>query len=360
MRAIRQWLTSTLPQIISAWMLPNYRRPLGFLIGLGVVPLGIILLVAYQLNVSLWRTQALHNLHVTARLASRIIEETLSETVGFERAVAAQPEFLQHLQLRDRAGLRQDMERVLALMPRTDFGMVLSLEAEVLAVYPEHPELIGAHRDQDEAFQGSRSNGWEPYVSGVYLREGPEIEKVVSVILPVRQGDTVLGLLQLQHRVEEIKSWLQKIRIEPEGFLYVVDQHNQLVVHPLQVLPGRPKVVADWPPVAQPLSEQGTTMTFRHGAGGQFWLAGIHPVGELGWRVVAVQPQGAALQAFRRVFWTLAGLIGTLMVVVLILSLGWVRMHMMSLRLLRQNAKLIRQLQQKWLRNQGQGKGPEG
>lgn len=353
MGIIRRWLLVDLPELITAWMLPSYRRPLGFLVGLGVLPLGIILVVAYQINASLGQTQALHNLHVASQLAAETIDETLLETLRLESAIAAQPDFLDHLQHRDRTALGRDVQRGLAFMPRADYAMVLSPEGEVLAVAPDRPELVGTRQDGGETFQAAQQSGWQPYISGVYLREGPEIEKVVGVVFPVRQGEQLVGLLQVQHRVEEVKSWLQKIRIEPDGFLYVVDQHQQLVVHPMQVLPGRPRRVADWPAVAQPLGEQGATLVYRQATSHRRWLAGINPVGELGWRVVAVQPESAALLAFRRVFWTLAGLISLLMVIVVGLSLGWVRLHLFSLRLLRQNAKLIRQLQQRWLKSKG-------
>jgi hypothetical protein len=155
--------------------------------------------------------------------------------------------------------------------------------------------------------------------------------------------------------VEEIKSWLQKLRVEPEGFLYVADHRGQLVVYPFQVLPGKPRSVTDWPPVAVPLGEEGASLIFR-GSSGKRWLAGIHPVGDTGWRVVAVQPEAAALRVLSRTLWPTAGLVALLMLLLVILSLRWARLQNSTMDLLRQNTKLLKQMQQR----RALGPGKEG
>jgi hypothetical protein len=146
--------------------------------------------------------------------------------------------------------------------------------------------------------------------------------------------------------VEEVKSWLQKIRVDTEGFLYVVDHHQQLVVYPFQILPGKPKVVADWPPVAQPLTDTGSTLAFRDRRTGRQWLAGVHPIGAIGWRVVAVQPEGAALRVLYRTLWFLGVVVAALALLLMAVSLRWAKVQESSLRLLQQNTKLLRDLQQ--------------
>lgn len=342
----KEWLTVRIPEYFSAWMWQGFRQPRRFLAFLIIVPLAIVVIVTHRVNVTLARGQALQHLGVTAQLAAEIVEETLEATFRFERILMAQPGFADAVQRGDQEPVSRHLADTLPFIPRVDLAMVISPDGTVLAAYPDRTGLEGRSVADHDAFQGAKDRR-RPYVSAVYLREGPEIEKVVAVVHPILVGEKVVGLLQLQHRVEEVKLWLQKIRVEPGGFLYVVDHHDQLVVYPLQVLPGRPKVVSDWPTVRHPIAHDWETLTFTDVRQRQRWLAGVSPVGTTGWRVVAVQPERAALQSLTRVFWTLSVLAGVLLALVVAISLRWAQLHAFSLRLLRQNAKLLKQMQQR-------------
>ena len=346
LRAAMDWVTMTLPDAFSGWLLQAYRRPFAFLLGVVVLPLAILFVTAQTVNTALWRRQTLHNLHVTARLASEIVEETLGETFRFEQMLAAEPAFAEALKRRDQAQLGRRLGDALAFLPRVDLATAITPEGIIVASAPSRPELTGRIVVEEEFFRGAARGGAHPYVSAVYLRGDPPPAKVVSVVLPVVQGDRVVGFVQFQHLVEEIKSWLQKLRVDPDGFLYVTDHRNQLVVYPFQVLPGKPKFVSDWPPVAQPLSPDGTSLVFADRKGRR-WLAGVHPVGATGWRVVAVQPEEAALRVLHRVLWPLGLLMGCLALLLVLLSRRWAQLQESSMNLLRQNTKLLKQLQQR-------------
>jgi hypothetical protein len=348
--ALRTWITVRLPATFSNWMLKAYRRPVQSILGLVILPLAVLFLSTQLINISLWRKQTLRNLGVTAKLASEIITGSLEETFRFEDLLIARPEFVEAVRLGDEPSISRQLGEILNLLPPVDQAMVVSLSGRVIAAYPSQPELLGQDVSAQDAFAGASRDGWQPYISAVYLRGGPELEqmeKVVGVSLPVMDGETVVGLLQFQHRVEEVKSWLQKIRVDPEGFLYVVDHRQQLVVYPFQILPGKPKVVADWPPVAQPLTDdEGSTMAFRDPRTGRRWLSGIHPIGAIGWRVVAVQPEGAALGVLYRTLWFLGVVVAALALLLVAVSLRWAQVQESSLRMLQQNTKLLRDIQQ--------------
>lgn len=357
--AVRNWCTVTLRDTLSAWLLDAFRRPLPFLIGLVVLPLAAIFLTTYVMSTGLWRRQTLHNLSVTARLAAEIVDETLAETLRFERALAAQPGFADAVQRRQASEITKQLEQALVLTPRVDFALVMSPDGTVLTSFPPAPMLAGRSLAQEEPFLGARQGqAWRPYISGVYLRAEPPAEKVVGVLLPLEHNGAVVGLIQFQHLVEEIKSWLQKLRVDPEGFLYVTDHQGQLVVFPYQVLPGKPKVVTHWPPVAHPLGPDGAELTFTGERDGRQWLAGVAPVGETGWRVVAVQPEAAALRVLHKVLWPLGLMVGALALLLIFLSLRWAQLQNSTMELLRQNTKLLKQQQQR--RTLGPGKSDPG
>ena len=341
----RRWPAA--PRHITAWFVQGYRHPVSFLLGLLLLPLALVLGATYQINAALWRQQALHHLGVSAHLAAEIVDETLTETLRFERLLAAQPGLREALRHHERERLTAQLQAILPFIPRVDLVMVTDVEGHVVASYPSELSASDHSVADTESFRGARQRGWQPYISAVYLRDGPEMAKVVDVIIPVVDGDTILGLVQVQHQVEVIKSWLQKLRVGSSGFLYVVDHHDQLVVFPFQVLPGQPKTVSSWPPVAQPVSEAGGTLLFTDPRSRQRWLAGVHPIGRTGWRVVAVQPEQEALQTFHHVFWSLGLLVALLAAIVVTIGLRWATLQTFSLELMRQNAKLLRQLQQR-------------
>jgi C4-dicarboxylate-specific signal transduction histidine kinase len=339
---------TTLRDAFSEWLLKAYRRPLPFLLTLVVLPLLLVLIPTYLLNRTLWLEQRLHHLHTTSRLAAEIIEETLHDTLRAEQILAAQPGLAEAVRRRDAKQLGARLEETLAFLPRVDAAFVLDLEGTVLGAAPHRAELIGRMVEPGEPFRGAKHGGWQPYVSAVYLASESPARKVVAVVSPVRRDGEVVALLQCQHRVEEVKTWLQKIRIEPEGFLYVVDHTDQLVVHPFQLLPGKPKRVSEWPPVAaSPLPADGAVLSYTDERTGRAWLSGVSWVEGAGWRVVAVQPERAALSILHQSLWPLAAFSLFLALVLILLMKRWAAVQAVSMALLRHNTSLLRQLQQK-------------
>ena len=339
--------------LFSAWLFRVYRRPLQFLIVIVVLPLAVIVAATHQASVAMARHQAMLNLRMTAQVAAEAVEATLSEATLFAQMVAEEPAFLDALRRRDKAQLATMLERALPRLPEADHAVVADSEGRILASVPPLSSPGAASLIEEEGWRGAQEGGWHPYVSAVRVRDDESLEKVVDVVLPVVREDALFGLLKLEYRVEAVKSWVQRVRVEPEGFLYITDHRNQLVMFPFQVLPGKPKVVSDWPPVAHPLLPDGFSMAFQDRRFGRQWLAGVYPIGTTGWRVVTVQPLDAVLRLFYRIFLPLGLLIVLLLGLVVFVSLRWAALQALNFRLLQQNAKLLKQSQQRWTLEQG-------
>ena len=99
-------------------------------------------------------------------------------------------------------------------------------------------------------------------------------------------------------------------------------------------------------------------MSFRDHRLSRQWLAGVYPIGETGWRVVAVQPDDAVLCVLYRIFFPMGVLVLVLLGLVLFVSVRWAALQALNFRLLQQNAKLLKQSQQRWTLEQG--KDPQG
>ena len=353
MGRLREWLTVTVPSTWSAWLLQAYRRPLGFLLCLVILPLSIVIVWTHHANVTLGRQQSLHNLKITAQLAAQAVDEALTQTLRVEQLIAAQPMMADAIERRDADYLTRSLRDLLRFTPTVELVTLAAPAGDVLASYPSAPEHALRTTAPGEGFRGAQQGGWHCYVSPVYLRDEESLEKVVDVVCPVERGRDTIGVLQAQYRVEAIRSWIQRIRVEPEGFLYVVDHQNQLVVYPFQILPGKPKVVSGWPPVAQPLSADGGMLSFSDPRTQRRWLAGVYPVGSTGWRVVAVQPERAVFKILYGVLWPLTFVVALLLGIVVAVSLRWTQLQEVNLRLLSQNTKLLKQAQQRWTLEQG-------
>lgn len=304
-------------------------------------------------NVRLSRQQALHNLHITARLAAQAIDQTFETTLLCERLIAGQPAFTDAVVRRDGEQVAQQLQEPLQFIPGATKALVTDPHGTTIGSYPHLRTQPGIDPALDDGMRGAQEHGWHPYVSAVHVDEGDLTEKLVDVSLPIHHGDAIVGILIIEYRVEAVKSWIQRIRVDPEGFLYVVDHHDQLVVYPFQVLPGKPKVVSEWPPVAQPLTAHGQTLTFRDARGHRQWLAGVYPIGTTGWRVVAVQPEGAVLRLLHQVLWPMGVLVGLLALVLILIGSRWVKLQASSLQLLNQNTKLLKEFQQQQMLKKG-------
>jgi len=334
------------PSAIPQWFLSLYRRPAAFLLTLVVIPLVVVCVWLYVANERQWRAREGEDLLVAARLASRIVQDELARVREMEEAVAVRPAFVEAVRRGDRADLKTSLELLLAATSMIDRATVLDAKGHVLA----EAATLQAPRSTLHA-SGSTPLSWDHPVSGVYLRDQTSGEKVVGVSSPIRDGDRVVGLLQAQYRLEELSRWMGKLRIEPAGFVYVTDHRGHLVAYPFQLLPGAPKDVSSWAPVSVPLSGGSHLIRFQHGRRQvRAWTAAVVEIEPFGWRVIAQQPDAAMLKPFRRLVWSFAFLIGFLACILSWLIIRWASLHQATLRLLAQQAKLLKLSQQRQTR----------
>lgn len=146
---------------------------------------------------------------------------------------------------------------------------------------------------QDYYLEVSRS--WEPYVSGAFRKSGGSKSGVVSLVVPLRQdAKKILGVLVMDIRLDAISGWANSIDTAHSGFIYVVDQKGQILVHP-HFSPTDDTIDYSLAPAVQKVlrGEQGAgVMTDPEEDGKQ--LAAYAPISPYGWGVVALQPVRAA------------------------------------------------------------------
>lgn len=339
LRAVLQWCSSRWTRVPS-WFLALYRHPLAFLSLLLAIPLIAVCGWIAVANERQWRSREAEDLVVAARLASRIVDDELTRTHHIERAVASRDDFRRAVQQRDAALLRSFLQTIADITPMIRRVAVVDAEGRVIAGVPPEPAGPAAPPASTTA----------PSVSNVYLSDPDSGEKAVTVSYPIREADRSLGVLAIHYRLEDIARWIEKVRVEPSGFVYVADRNGYLVAYPFQVLPGQPKNVSAWPPVHTPLGERGEArLRFAQGRPAQSWTAAVVELAPFGWRIVAQQPDQAMLQPFYELVGSFLLMSVGLLVVIGTVALRWTRLHQATLRLLEQQARLLRQSEQRRL-----------
>jgi len=328
------------------WFLTLYRKPLTFLVILLLVPLVAICGWLYVANERQWRIREGQDLLVAARLASRIIQEELSRTHEIEEAIASRPAFIEAVKRQNPTALASYLQILSDLTPMIDRVMVTDLAGSSLAELTMDSSG-GPRALPPQDAPGNPHPSWLQPISGVYLRDHGSGEKVVGVSSPIRDGEEVVGVLQVQYRLQEISRWLEKVRIEPSGFLYVVDHQGRLVAYPFQLLPGHPKDVSEWAPVSYEAAAQGEVIRFDQGTPSRPWTAAVVAVEPFGWRVIAQQPDAAMLKPFHQLVGSFATLVAMLAGLLSLLILRWAHLHRATLRLLAQQARLLSQAERR-------------
>lgn len=101
------------------------------------------------------------------------------------------------------------------------------------AAFPLDPTVIGKDFSHRDWYKGV-SEGWQPYVSGLYQRAAVPQINVVAVAVPIFKGgreEKPLGILVVQAPVTTFGN-LTQLTNEAEGFFYLVDTEGNLIFHP--------------------------------------------------------------------------------------------------------------------------------
>lgn len=160
---------------------------------------------------------------------------------------------------------------------------------------PALPGLRGKNFSDREWFQGVRRY-WQPYVSPAYTRNAVQQMNVFTVAVPIKKAKgEIAGILVLQIRIENLLKRMQDIDLGPEGFIYIIDSHNQIAFH--SKYPERKgRIDASMTPILARLhdGEHGVDIAFDPMEQEESILA-YAPLPRYAWSVVIQQPTRASI-----------------------------------------------------------------
>ena len=102
----------------------------------------------------------------------------------------------------------------------------------LMADGPALPGVRGKNFASRDWYQGV-SNGWQPYISGVYQRAAEPRYNVIATAVPIKaETEKIIGILVIQVRLDALVDWSKSIKLDGTGFVYFVDKEGRLAAHP--------------------------------------------------------------------------------------------------------------------------------
>ncbi|MBS4007430.1 MAG: PAS domain-containing protein [Clostridium sp.] len=157
------------------------------------------------------------------------LDRTIDELITYTQNTFSEPALLSAVAAGDAVLLRERLRPFVQNRQIINRVSVTTPEAILVADYPEEPLLAGADFSQRDWYRGV-SRDWQPYLSEIFLRAAEPKRYVVSLAVPIKEGNNVLGVVVIQLVLADLFAPLHFPL--GNGYIYAVDKHGNLVFHP--------------------------------------------------------------------------------------------------------------------------------
>ena len=229
----------------------------------------------------------------------------------------------------DMAGIGSGLGDLIRVQGSVDTAFVTDPRGELVAITPQHGELIGKYLTGDDWYQGVRGQD-VPFVSGLSSTAARQNLNSVAIAAPVVSppgaAPARYGYLVVLFSLRQIQDFVDQFQASNTTAICLVDSAGFVLAGP-GLEPGS---VTSWP------ANDGMLHAALGGHAGQSpmtnngvpQLAAYAPVPGFGWAVVATVPRSVALRAADRLRMTLLSIAGILAVVLVVsLIVGWALVH---------------------------------
>jgi signal transduction histidine kinase len=229
----------------------------------------------------------------------------------------------------DMAGIESGLSDLIRVQSSVDTAFATDPRGELVAITPQHGELIGKYLTGDDWYQGV-SDQIVPFVSGLSSTAARQNLDSVAIAAPVISppGATPAryGYLVVLFSLRQIQDFVDQFQASNGTAICLVDSAGFVLAAP-GLEPGS---VTSWP------AGDGMLRAARGGHRGQSpmtrdgvqELAAYAPVPGFGWAVVATVPRSVAMRTAERLRMTLLSIAGILAIVLAVgLIVGWSLVH---------------------------------
>lgn len=260
-----------------------------------------------------------------AHLAASSVYDRLNAVMELGISLATRPLVMDAVGRGDWQAAIGVLSSVPATFPYIDRIVLYDPGAVIRADVPSDPDVIGQSRTDKPWYAGIKHD-WQPHISPVYGRGATPKMNLVSAAFPIRKRTAapglpaaapgpVIGILQLQLKLELFQQWVRRAGLDAGAVVYIVDQRGRIVAHP-QIDNLEVNIDFSGVPAVQKLlrGESGAEFSYNP-VEKQERFAAYEPVEKYGWGVVVAQPasqafseRGTALRTLQIIYLLFIGL----------------------------------------------------
>ncbi|MDD5251748.1 MAG: ATP-binding protein [Patescibacteria group bacterium] len=281
----------------------NLNRPLVYsALFLGLVfPIALIGLFSFRSTKKALTEEVLDRRPTVSILAAAVVKTRFDGLVELGTSFVERPDFRQLVAEGKWAEAINRLEDVTKEYPQVDRLFVTDLDGVIRSDFPAAtPSVIGESRSGKDWYKGV-SREWQPYVSEIYQSGAQPKYNVVGVAVPIRGANQrPTGVLVIQVKLETVLEWLKKMQPNQPAFIYLVDQHGNVLGLPGYRLQDNIVNLLTDPIVQKVLrGERGMEQSYNQ-ADKEDRLSAFEPVPVYGWGVIMAEPADIAFSEVDR------------------------------------------------------------
>lgn len=247
------------------------------------LPLVVLWGTTYWGSAFFWTKQSQRELQQMAALGVKRLERLVKETEAAALGLIDEDRVLEAVRTKDRVLVQELLNAFLKSHAAIEHVVLVDEQGYLWMSAPYVGKPV---HETPLLFVGSTER-W-PRVSHVALSWSATPQKTIGVTVPMLDQERIVGFVQLQYRVEQLEAWVSQVRSgEVGGFLYILDQEGNVVVHPYAVMSGQPMNIAAQFPAVRSMGLREAIQVLRDEHGHRHLLA--VDTTSFGWRVVAQQ-----------------------------------------------------------------------
>lgn len=231
-----------------------------------------------------------------AYLSGVVLKERFDRIIDLGNSLATRVAFRKFIEEDNWDEAIKILESVPSDFPYLDSVSLFDPSGTAKAITPlteERKAFLGKSFAERDYYKGV-SKDWKPYISEVFKRTPVPRYNIVTIAVPIKTDEKVIGILILSIKLDTILSWSQALEVGEGGFVYFVDRSGHVAGHPEHDSSDEVVDFSSVPVVQKVLKgESGVEVTFNP-IDNEERLTAYAKVPDYDWGVLVQQPTDSA------------------------------------------------------------------
>ncbi len=285
----------------------------------------IMLMGFYDQTYNSLTTQELTKEQTLSDLASLALKIRLDKLTGIASSLASSPQLVSDAksgQWTAAADVARDLENNVNFYdPFIDRMIIYDASATQQAAYPALVGGLGTNASSSSWYGALSSGSQSSSVSSVVMRTSLPRIQVVSIAVPIKSGQGVIGFLVLQIPTDNFLEFTADLSLGTYGFGYIVDPVGNIVAHPKFFSDNGSVVNYSYIPQVQKVlaGKSGSDIVFDQ-SDNEESIVTYKPVADYGWGIITQELYSEAFSTRSGILWGLNILVAIAVLVDLLIS----------------------------------------